>query len=76
MIEFCQKLLESVVKNSDNIELQEQVESMKRKIANKENELMGLKKKADEIEQVYNREKESSVNNKTKEEELDRKIEM
>lgn len=35
MIEFCKKLLESVVKSSDNLELQEQVENMKTMISDK-----------------------------------------
>lgn len=76
MIEFCRKLLESVVKSNDNIELQEEVENMKRKISSKQNQLMSLKKKADDLEKTYNKQKQSSVNNKSKEEELDRKISM
>ena len=76
MIEFCRKLLESVVKSSDNMELQEQVENMKKMIADKENNLMQLKKRADELEEKYYSEKQSSMNNKSKEEELDKKIEM
>lgn len=66
MIEFCRRLLESVVKNSDNIQLQQQVEKMKINITNKQNQLMNLKKKADELEKIYNKEKESSINNKSK----------